>query len=102
MIDTICIKRNLNNPRFLSLLLLPLPDGAGDVHLLAEDLVGEAAVHRGHGPHAAHQALVLHARPPGGRLLGRGDRSPEQATLNTRQSQHASQQFIVATLPVFH
>ena len=102
MKDTICIKRNLNNPRFLSSLLLRLPNGAGDVDLLAEDLVGEAAVHRGHGPHAAHQALVLHARPPGGRLLGRGDRGPEQATLNTRQSQHASQQFIVATLPVFH
>ena len=81
MKDTICIKRNLNNPHFLSSPLLPLPDGAGDVHLLAEDLVGEAAVHRGHGPHAAHQALVLHARPAGAGLLGRGDRGPEQATL---------------------
>ena len=46
------------------------PDRAGDVNLLAEDLLGQEGVDQAHEPHAAHQGLVHHGGPGEHCLLG--------------------------------
>ncbi len=48
------------------------PDRAGDVHLLAEDLLSQEGVDQGQRPHHAHQGLVHHGGARENGLLGDG------------------------------